>query len=77
MDTAKNRERANNAGGALRVYAELTDGKPMKTEDLRGAGEEYFVDLLADLIHLAEHRGFNFEECLERAQGHFEDETKP
>jgi len=39
--------------------------------------EDATADLLCDLMHLADRRGWNFDIELERAQAHYEAETTP
>jgi hypothetical protein len=39
--------------------------------------EDSLPDLLCDLMHLADRRGWDFAEAMERAQAHYEVETTP
>jgi hypothetical protein len=62
-----NHKRAAWAEAALREFQRATGA-----EDENALG-----DLLCDLMHLADRRGWNFDAGLERAQMHYEAETLP
>lgn len=67
-----NDNRAAWAATALNAFADVT---MMNTagED----GETILGDLLADLMHWCDRNGVDFNDMLERARDHYEEETRP
>ena len=63
-----NEDRVVRAETALKVHSALIDGEP----DIE---ECNITDILADLMHFAYARGFDFDACLETAGMHFNIET--
>jgi len=73
-----NADRSKRAWKALKNY-------PAATEDPHADHQQFLVDLLADLLHLARarkgyakinKRAMDFEDALRIARGHFEEETR-
>lgn len=70
-----NRLRASTAYAAVGFFARTTDNitlSELSPEDL----ENYFSDLLCNMMHLAGDRDWDFEALLERATSHYHEESK-
>ena len=62
----QNKARAVWAGVALAAF----------TQETQCDFEDSLGDLLCDLMHWADHQGFDFEAALFRARGHYAEETR-
>lgn len=69
MEETTNKDRADWARIAVRVYAEETGSDQ---EDL----ETNIADLLCDLRHLCDERGFDFGYCDDRGAEHYAEEVR-
>jgi hypothetical protein len=63
----RNDERSEWAESALLTFQKMTG-----VDD-----DDALADLLCDLMHLADRKGWHFEAEMERAQAHYEAETTP
>lgn len=74
MSEPNNRDRARWANNALRVFIGTTwngeNPDTMHRDDLECA----ITDLICDLLHLADQKGLDAKEILERGNAHFEAE---
>ena len=64
-----NVDRAKDCHASLKVFAKLQN---IKDEDC----ETILSDFLADAMHWARFAGLDFDDCLRRAEGHYEAELK-
>ena len=69
-----NSDRAEWAKQALAVFTATTYGGDHPDSMDRGDLEAAVYDLIADLLHYAEQKGFDVIEILYRAHGHYEAE---
>lgn len=67
-----NLSRAQLAKDALEAYRPETSFPPWTEDDFR----DRLTDLLADLMHYANAHDLDFDECLDTARYHYEEEAK-
>lgn len=67
--------RAQRTKAALQTYRSEIDGAPWMTDDAEGASS-LLSDILTDLMHYANADGLDFDDCLETARDHYEEEAK-
>lgn len=75
---ALEKSRANWAEGSLRVHAAQV-AVTHHANDSGGEGEETAIqitDLICNLQHLCRRHEISFNECLQGARAHFEEETR-
>lgn len=68
--TITNRARAERAFTALLSYAATTDTRPWPRCELKHDPKAVITDLLTDLRHYCDHRGFRFEALIARSRVH-------
>lgn len=66
----KNEDRAARIATVMHEYCQVLEGRVFNDDD----GD--IVDMLADVMHFCNSKGFNFEELLRMAQVHFEAEKE-
>lgn len=69
-----NADRADWAYSALEAFAKRT--RQDTSGDLKHAQYTVVTDLLADLMHLCDRDGIDFETCLIGGRGHYEEELQ-
>ncbi|MCY2928738.1 MAG: hypothetical protein NTV86_04440 [Planctomycetota bacterium] len=71
-----NLERVRNAEKAMTAFVKAKEPSARDLDSAIGQSlQEYLVDLLADLRHLAHHRGLDFDQADRVADGHFHAEV--
>jgi hypothetical protein len=69
MPEPTNEERANRIVSVMHEYCQVLEGRVFNDDD----GD--ITDLLADLMHFCEQKGFDFEKSLRMARTHYSAET--
>ena len=76
VTTPSNLERVQDAEKAMTAFVKAKEPSAHDLDSVIGQTlQEYLVDMLADLRHLAQHRGLDFDQADRLANGHFHAET--
>ncbi|MCY2930616.1 MAG: hypothetical protein NTV86_14185 [Planctomycetota bacterium] len=71
-----NLERVRDAEKAMTAFVKAKEPRASDLDSVIGQTiQEYLVDMLADLRHLAQHRGLDFDQADRLARGHFHAEV--
>ncbi|MCY2927949.1 MAG: hypothetical protein NTV86_00355 [Planctomycetota bacterium] len=76
VTTPSNLERVRDAEKAMTAFVKAKEPRARDLDSVIGqTPQEYLVDMLADLRHLARHRGLDFDQADRLADGHFHAEV--